>query len=358
MIGVAMKLFFNLLMLYAMTITIVSDKANECGLNSECVPIADCPLLRDNFNLIKRKPYCNLDRPGAHVCCRKSSQSYTQSKNVDLPAVRECRSYNNLTSLQNRLGEGCNCTSNTVGRVKAEPKELPFIALIHAKRGNFVAKLCTGTLISKKYVLTTAHCFFATNIPITWVRLGELDYLTNTNDALPQDIEIKNVITHHKYHVSELAVHHNVALVELAKEAVFNDYVRPACLSLADGNDYQEFLGAGWGYPPLEPSSHLNKMKLNRLDFDKCAEIIQGGRSGKGINNRANMCMIPSTSNISTCGGDGGGPLFVSHPEFPCQFLVIGIVSFGHTVCGNKDNPTVYTRINLYIDWIQRTVWG
>uniref|UniRef100_A0A1A9ZHN4 Peptidase S1 domain-containing protein n=1 Tax=Glossina pallidipes TaxID=7398 RepID=A0A1A9ZHN4_GLOPL len=326
---------------------------NECGPNSECVPIADCPVIRDNFNLIKRKPYCNLDRPGAHVCCRKSSQSFTQSKNVDLRVVRECRSYDSLPGLQNRLEEGCNCTSNTVGRVKAEPKELPFIALIHAKRGNFVAKLCTGTLISKKYVLTTAHCFFATNIPITWVRLGELDYLTNTNDALPQDIEIKNVITHHQYHASGVAVHHNIALVELAKEAVFNDYVRPACLSPADGNDYQEFLGAGWGYPPLKPSSHLNKMKLNRLDFDKCAEIIQGGRPGKGINNRANMCMIPSTSNISTCGGDGGGPLFVTHPEFPCQFLVIGIVSFAND-CGLNsecrpvaDCPLIRDNFNL-----------
>ncbi|XP_037892524.1 serine protease easter-like [Glossina fuscipes] len=154
-----MRLVISSLMLYVTTVAVVN--ANECGLNSECTPIADCPLIRDYFNVIKRKPYCNLDRPGAHVCCRKSSQDNTKPKYVDFPFERECRSYGSSPSLQNPLRKECNRTPDIVDRVKAKPKEFPFMALVHPKVRGKVGNYCGGVLISKKYVLTSASCFFS-----------------------------------------------------------------------------------------------------------------------------------------------------------------------------------------------------
>ncbi|KAL9889037.1 phenoloxidase-activating factor 3-like [Glossina fuscipes fuscipes] len=350
-----MKLIFSTWMLCVMTTIVVnvslSHQANECAPNSECLPIADCPLIRDNFNLIKRKPYCNLDHPGAHVCCRRSSQNYSEPKYVDFRVVRECRSYDDIPSLQNPIGAGCNYTSSFVGRVKAESKEFPFVAVIYNKRRETGGRLCSGALISKKYVLTSAYCFLASRPALSWVRLGDLDYTTNTDDALPQDIQVKNFIPHRHYNATRLIKYHDIALIEMANEAILNDYVRPACLSLLDGNDFQQFLTAGWGYPSSEPSSHLHKAKLNRLDDDICFGKLRRHHLERGINNRTNICAN------GACGGGGGSPLFVNHPDFACQFLIVGIGSFSQDACSSSGNPTVYTRIKLYIDWIQRIVW-
>lgn len=64
-----------------------SRKANECARDADCVPIADCPYIRDRFDLIENKPYCSLDRHGTHVCCVKPKQIYTQPQDVDLRIV-------------------------------------------------------------------------------------------------------------------------------------------------------------------------------------------------------------------------------------------------------------------------------
>lgn len=53
--------------------------------------------------------------------------------------------------------------------------------------------------------------------------------------------------------------------------------------------------------------------------------------------------------------GDSGGPLMGiddSHQQVPFDYhYVIGIVSFGLS-CGEEGIPGVYTRVDMYINWI------
>lgn len=41
-----------------------------------------------------------------------------------------------------------------------------------------------------------------------------------------------------------------------------------------------------------------------------------------------------------------------------CVSHIIGVTSFGSTVCGGENAPAVYTRVSAYIDWIGSKVWG
>lgn len=56
--------------------------------------------------------------------------------------------------------------------------------------------------------------------------------------------------------------------------------------------------------------------------------------------------------------GDSGGPLQIkdNNPD-RCIYYIVGITSFGKTVCGAKDSPAIYTRVSHYLSWIEATVW-
>jgi secreted trypsin-like serine protease len=52
------------------------------------------------------------------------------------------------------------------------------------------------------------------------------------------------------------------------------------------------------------------------------------------------------------CRGDSGGPLLAT---FGTTSVLLGVVSFGAIDC-NASNPTAYTRVSAYLDWIDEAV--
>ena len=51
-----------------------------------------------------------------------------------------------------------------------------------------------------------------------------------------------------------------------------------------------------------------------------------------------------------TCTGDSGGPMLM---ESNGLWSVVGITSFG-VECARSDFPGVYTRVDVFLDWIDR----
>ena len=57
---------------------------------------------------------------------------------------------------------------------------------------------------------------------------------------------------------------------------------------------------------------------------------------------------------IDSCKGDSGGPM-VYRASKADPWTLIGIVSFGDTICGNG-NAGVYTYVEEYMDWIRANI--
>lgn len=63
------------------------------------------------------------------------------------------------------------------------------------------------------------------------------------------------------------------------------------------------------------------------------------------------ICAGEKDGGRDACQGDSGGPLFCRSVSNPEEHYIAGIVSHGEG-CARKNEPGVYTRVALYIDWI------
>uniref|UniRef100_A0A182MXY8 Peptidase S1 domain-containing protein n=1 Tax=Anopheles dirus TaxID=7168 RepID=A0A182MXY8_9DIPT len=232
--------------------------------------------------------------------------------------------------------------------------EAIIVAIGWTRDGGQIDYLCGGSLISKTFVLTAAHCYAdRSNISPDTVRIGDTDLGSAADDEFAQQIPIARIITHPQYRASRK--YFDVALIELQKEVKFTSAVCPACLwqekQLPDGSmDAIGFGATGFG-EALSPT--LQRVVLNQVARDECVKRVTVSRREMPEGFRADQfCAAGGT--MDTCEGDSGGPigvklLNVGGAVIP---LVVGVVSFG-TPC-IEGSTGVYTKTSEYIDWIER----
>ncbi|KAL3268351.1 hypothetical protein HHI36_007467 [Cryptolaemus montrouzieri] len=333
-----------------------------------CVDIYECPFFESLLektglprphHVIKeiRNKQCGFVGKNPAVCCSKINTSHDkelkeettneiedkiQHKNIDLLPTENC----GPISLNSRIIHG----------KEAVLGEFPWMALIVYSTNNGPDFLCGGTLISDKYILTAAHCVLKT---IIGVRLGEHDILTtkdcnedNSYCAPPvQDFYIETIEVHSKYNKS--TDHHDIALIRISKPADLSyENVRPICLPIWDVPSLP--IGAkfmtvsGWGMTEAgHKSSILKKATLPLIPIEQCQNIFEG----HAVLFPNQMCA--GGKKEDSCNGDSGGPLSMIVPVRGVpRYVQYGVVSYGPKNCGTLGMPGIYTRVDLYIEWI------
>ena len=236
-----------------------------------------------------------------------------------------------------------------IGGVNTEAGRHPYFALSNEKY------LCGAVLISKRFVLTAAHCVGADNdfeIGIS-ERLSGWASLYSDTDSGGVEYPWSRVVIHPSYTNtdvdSDIAIYElesdvpdSILYMHLEKDPVMVEGTPMAVIGFGDMNPSQE---------DVEASDFLLEATVEYMPKTQC---INQMKSAWGFLFSITDSMLCGYSDGGdTCQGDSGGPLFLKGETVEDDALV-GIVSWGYG-CGGS-TPGVYARISYFYDWIVETM--
>lgn len=136
-----------------------------------------------------------------------------------------------------------------------------------------------------------------------YVRIGELDLNSTTDDADENDFTVAQSITHPLY--NPFFNYHDIALIRLnASVGAFSSYVRPICLPTTRNVENANLVVAGWGLTEIAGTraTILQRTTLKHVDNERCKRIYGTSRGLRyGILEEIQLCADGGGERRDTC---------------------------------------------------------
>jgi len=258
-----------------------------------------------------------------------------------------------------------------VGAEDAKPRENPWFVALQTNFDKSEKKLtfCGGSLISRKHVLTAAHCVdgfdtknfnknkepFLTSVQLL---LGSVNCSISKKTRTPARVAI-----HPNYNKN--TYDSDIAIIELNTEVEYSDDIRPICLDNEENleamffsQSVQDGSVTGCGIVMAGRKYLAKRLQTVRLPYvhkETCQELVEEWNDGKNIDKQIELTKnmlcagFKDRYKSDVCKGDSGGPYIMLDNS---QQYQVGIVSYGPE-CGESDMPGFYTHTGRFFDWIK-----
>jgi len=246
-----------------------------------------------------------------------------------------------------------NSNNKIVGGVDTEKNEYPWQVLLIDQNSRL---FCGGSIISKKEILTAAHCTQGKVAAAIRVLVG--DHNIHQNDG-QKVFQVCNIKEHESYNSN--TVDYDFAILRLCNEIEFSEDISPACLPEVSGqdpglNEGVDTIVSGWGLVS-DTGNHpsiLQEITMRTMNNAVCATTIAGL-----IRNPLTDRMLCGQANgKSVCRGDSGGPWVTKDGS---NYILTGVSSWApkdrttdaHCVPGV---PSVAARVSNQLAWIKNNM--
>nr|XP_045239030.1 serine protease 41 isoform X4 [Macaca fascicularis] len=253
-----------------------------------------------------RRSFCQVGRPGRAMPARVAGPGCTGAhlllsvpgpKNVMLSKACGRREIHSLVA----------------GGVESARGRWPWQVSLRLRRRH----RCGGSLLSRRWVLTAAHCFRKHYYPSEWtVQLGEL-----TSRPAPWNLRAYS----NRYKVQDIIVnpdtlgvlHNDIALLRLASSVAYNVYIQPICVESSTFTFVHrpDCWVTGWGLispsgseagdrpGPLPPPYNLREVQVTILNNTRCNYLFEQPSSRRMIQDSM-FCAGAEDGSVDTCKAD------------------------------------------------------
>ncbi|XP_034254814.1 uncharacterized protein LOC117653317 isoform X2 [Thrips palmi] len=234
----------------------------------------------------------------------------------------------------------------------ASIESVPWHAALYLDRAGKIEFVCGGSLVSRCFVVTAAHCL-PKNEKV-YVALGKYISGWDSENEEPKVLktEAKAVHRHPYYKGAATKQGYDIAVIELNTCVDFSDKAAPICIDANDkpqaSNDIKV---AGWGNDSTS-LSELESVLLSQLTFEECFQLMSSNTPHLAYITHDKFCARrrQGDSKSGLLRGDSGGGAIVKRHG---QWHLGGVVSL-RLQNGEAEEVYALTDVSQYVDWIMR----